>query len=132
MSEELHNELVALPLGRVRKLMKEDGGNIRAVTQEASLLVAKAAELFVESLTARALECKTGDGKLAFSDLGALCSVPVSPPGEPPADGTRVAQLQQSQPPAASIFSPTQCHANGQLPKSWQALARGRDATCRT
>ena len=76
MSAEEQSELVALPLGRVRKvMMNEDAAHVRAVTQEASLLVAKAAELFVEALTARALECKTGDGKLAFSDLGALCSV---------------------------------------------------------
>ena len=75
MSAEEQSELVALPLARVRKVMKEDAAHVRAVTQEASLLVAKAAELFVEALTARALECKTGDGKLAFSDLGALCSV---------------------------------------------------------
>jgi histone H3/H4 len=75
MSAEEQNELVALPVGLVRKLMKEDAAHVHAVTQEASLLVAKAAELFVESLTACALECKTGDGKLSFSDLGALCRV---------------------------------------------------------
>lgn len=70
MSADEQNELVALPLGRVRRLMK-DAAHVRAVSQEASLLVAKAAELFTEALAARALECKTGEGKLAFSDLGA-------------------------------------------------------------
>lgn len=74
---EEQDALVVLPLGRVRRLMKEST-SIRAVTQEASLLVAKAAELFIESLTARALECKTGEGNLAFSDLGTPC-VPAVP-----------------------------------------------------
>jgi hypothetical protein len=59
-----------LPLGRVRRLMKE-AAHVRAVTQEASLLVCKATELFLQSLAARALSCKTGEGKLAFADLGA-------------------------------------------------------------
>ena len=53
MSAEETPEVVGLPLGRVRRLMK-DATHIRAVTQEASLLVTKAAELFVASLTARA------------------------------------------------------------------------------
>ena len=71
MQSAEENELAALPLGRVRRLMKE-AAHVRAVTQEASLLVCKATELFLESLAARALACKTGDGKLAFADLGAL------------------------------------------------------------
>ena len=82
---EEHNELVVLPLGRVRRLMKE-AAHIRAVTQEASLLVTKAAELFVEALTARALECKTGEGKLAFSHLGALLRPRLRPATQAAAD----------------------------------------------
>ena len=50
--------------------MKEEV-DIKAVTQEASLLVTKAAELFLESLTAQALACKAGDGNLSYADLGA-------------------------------------------------------------
>ena len=56
---------------RIRRLMKEEP-DVKAVTQEASLLATKAAELFLESLTAQALACKAGDGGLTYADLGAL------------------------------------------------------------
>ena len=80
MSAEQPDEPAGLPLGRVRRLMK-DAPHVRAVTQEASLLVAKAAELFLESFAARALQCKTGDGKLGFSDLGARRATRDAQPG---------------------------------------------------
>ena len=132
MSAEEQSELVALPLGRVRKvMMNEDAAHVRAVTQEASLLVAKAAELFVKALTARALECKTGDGKLAFSDLGALCSV--SHLASQQLTAAALAQLLLSQRRPALTSLRTQCLANGRRAKSWRAFrARGCDATRRT
>jgi hypothetical protein len=56
--------------------MKEEP-DIKAVTQEASLLVSKAVELFVEALTAQALACSPADtvvrSGLAYTDVGA-CS----------------------------------------------------------
>jgi histone H3/H4 len=59
---------------RVRRLMKEEP-DIKAVTQEASLLVSKAVELFVEALTAQALACSPADSivrvGLAYTDVGA-------------------------------------------------------------
>ncbi len=60
---------------RVRRLMKEEP-DIKAVTQEASLLVSKAVELFVEALTAQALACSPVPDSiirvgLAYTDVGA-------------------------------------------------------------
>lgn len=55
----------------MRRLMKEEP-DIRAITKEASLLVTKAAELFLEALTAQALACKAGsENSLTYADVGA-------------------------------------------------------------
>lgn len=75
MSAPEPDEPVLLPLGRVRAVMKS-APHVRAVTQEASFVVTKAAELFLGALAAHALAFKTGDGKLSFLDLGALVAAP--------------------------------------------------------
>ncbi len=59
---------------RVRKLMKSEPA-IRAVTQDASFLVTKATEMFLETLTEQALGNRAAEGAAAsallYSDLGA-------------------------------------------------------------
>ncbi len=56
---------------------------MKAVTQEASLLVTKAAELFLEALTAQALAADDAGGAnpavLTYADLGARVAANVVP-----------------------------------------------------
>lgn len=57
---------------RVRRLMKQEP-DIRAITKEASMLVTKAAEMFLEALAEQALACKSGgEPSLTYEDLGAF------------------------------------------------------------
>jgi hypothetical protein len=63
--------------------MKEEP-DVKAVTQEASLLVTKAAELFLEALTAQALAADDAGGGanpavLTYADLGARVAPHVVP-----------------------------------------------------
>lgn len=63
-----------LPLARVRRVMKSDDC-IRAVTQEAGVLVCKATELFLGSLAERALEAEGGDSQaLTYTSVAAVVS----------------------------------------------------------
>ena len=54
--------------------------DIKAVTQEASVLVAKATELFLEFLTSRAAAKRGSNEPLGYVDLGAPLARPASPP----------------------------------------------------
>eukprot|EP00803_Ostreobium_quekettii_P002116 evm.model.scf_2019.1 EVM.evm.TU.scf_2019.1 scf_2019:13063-14477(-) len=59
-----------LPFGRVKRLMKQEG-NVKAVTGEASYLVARAAELFLDRLAERGGRLMAADNRkvLLYKDV---------------------------------------------------------------
>lgn len=66
----------SLPLSRIKKIMKQSGEDVKMISCEAPLVFAKACELFVEELTARAYKI-TVQGKrrtLQREDIAAAVS----------------------------------------------------------
>ncbi|KAG0457403.1 hypothetical protein HPP92_022560 [Vanilla planifolia] len=66
----------SLPLSRIKKIMKQSGEEVKMISCEAPLVFAKACELFIEELTARAYKM-TVQGKrrtLQKEDIAAAVS----------------------------------------------------------